>query len=358
VKAISPGLRILELGDMSLLKSCFPNQSTFIFTGAGSQAPPPGIAYRPFSPATFVEILRGLHRRDWDLIFCYPPATPLWDCRRGAVGALSSLSRMIFRFRTLGAYAGRVGGIPLVVIDLNDTRRVPAPCLPLLDRSVLYFKRELPLDPAKSLFDVTPQFRSHDRVMTSRFYERNRSKLKPVSASVPDAIAEMAQSIRSEKSVDVFFAGSLNSEIRRRGFEELRLLSERGIVVDVSSGGLSRREYLQRCARSWLTWSPEGYGWECFRHYEASLCGSVPILNAPSITRYAPLEDGVHAIMYPDRPGGLVQTVETALSQKPALASIADSARLHALSHHTHGRICEHIVGLSLDLVRHPLSAG
>ena len=351
--AIDPGLRVLELGDRHLFKSSFPEQSTFIFTGATSQAPPPGSPQRPFSPATFVEILRGLRRRDWDLIFCYPLAAPLWDCRRGAAGALSSLSRMIFRFRTLGAYAARAGGVPLVVIDLNDTPRVPAACLPLLDRSVLYFKRELPFDPAKALFDVTPQFRTHERVMTSGFFQRNRSKLKPISASVPDETAEMARDIRPDKTVDVFFAGSpTNSEIRRRGFEELKLLSERGYVVDISSGGLSKREYIERCARSWLTWSPEGYGWECFRHYEASLCGSVPILSAPGIMRYAPLEDGVHAFVYPDRPGGLVHAVETALSQKSGLTSMAERARLHALSHHTDGRVCEHIVASSLELLK------
>jgi hypothetical protein len=350
---IEPGLRILELGDWSLLKACFPEQSTFIFTGASSQTPSSEESHRPFSPATMFEVLRGFRRGDWDLVFCYPPGIPIWDCRRGPAGFLSSLSRLFFRFRTLGAYVARAGKIPLVVVDLNDTRRVPASALPLLDSSVLYFKRELPLDPAKLLFDVKPEFRTHARVMASPFFERNRLKFRPVSASVPDSIAEKARNLRPEKTVDVFFAGSrMNSEIRRRGFEELALLSERGYVVDISTGGLGQREYLERCARSWLTWSPEGYGWECYRHYEASLCGSVPILNAPSILRYEPLEHGVHAILYSGRPGALVAAVETALSNKPALASMADRARLHALSHHTHGRICEHIIASTLELVK------
>jgi len=357
VNAIDPGLRILEIGEFSLFKKCVPEQTTFIFTGANPRLLPK-VAHRVFSPAVLFEVLQGLRRRDWDLLFCYAPALPLWDCRRGASGALSMLARLIFRFRSLGTYLARSAGIPLVVLDFNDTLSVPIPGLPLLDRSIVYFKRELPLDPAKALFNVVPRFRTHKRVMTSSFFERNKSKLRPISAGVPEETAQLAKDLRPEKTVDVFFAGSpMNSEIRRRGFDELKALGERGYVIDISSGGLSKRDYLDRCARSWLTWSPEGYGWECLRHYEASLCGSVPLLSAPGITRYAPLEDRIHAHVYADRPGGLVRAVETALSQKPALSLMAARAREHVLAHHTHARICQHMVASSLDLLQQPAVA-
>jgi hypothetical protein len=354
VSAIDPKLRILEIGEFSLFKRCLPEQTTFIFTGANPRHLPK-IAYRSFSPASFFDILQGLRKRDWDLMFCYPPPLPLWDRRRGAAGALSMLARLIFRFRGLGTYLFRSAGIPLIVLDYNDTLSVPVPGLPLLDRSVAYFKRELPLDPAKALFNVAPRFRTHKRVMASTFYERNRTKFRPISAGVPEETTRLAKDLNPEKTVDVFFAGSpTNSEIRRRGFEELKTLSERGYVIDISNGGLSKRDYLDRCARSWLTWSPEGYGWECLRHYEASLCGSVAILSTPGIARYAPLEDGIHSHIYSDRPGGLVDAVEAALSQKPALKLMAESAKRHVLAHHTHARICEHIVATSLDLILRP----
>jgi hypothetical protein len=357
VNVIDPKLRILEIGEFSLFKRCVPKQTTFIFTGANARHLP-DIAYRPFSPASLFDIAQGLRRRDWDILFCYAPAQPLWDRRRGAAGALSTIARLLFRFRSLGTYFVRSADIPLVVLDYNDAPNVPVPGLSLLDRSVAYFKRELPLDPAKALFDVTPGFRTHKRVMTSAFYQRNRSKFRPISAGVPEETARLARDLNPEKTVDVFFAGSpTNSEIRRRGFEELEALGKRGYVVDISSGGLAKRDYLARCARSWLTWSPEGYGWECLRHYEASLCGSVALLSAPGITRYAPLEDGVHAHIYPDRPGGLVDALEAALSQKPALKLMAERARGHVLAHHTHARICEHIVATSIDLMQRPAVA-
>ena len=76
-------------------------------------------------------------------------------------------------------------------------------------------------------------------------------------------------------------------------------------MVDVCEGGLSKGEYLRRCARAWLTWSPEGYGWECLRHYEASLCLSVPVLSPPGILRHFPLQDRVHAIYYAAEGSGL-----------------------------------------------------
>jgi len=350
--AVDPRLRILEIGEFSLIMTCLPEQTTLIFTGANARRAP-ALEHRSFSPTLAVEIIQKLRRGDWDLVFCHPPAQPLWDPRRGVVGGLSLLTRLAFRFRTLGTYVARVGGIPLIVLDLNDMSSIPAPGVPLLDESLLYFKRELPLDPAKALFNVAPRFRTHKRVATSRFFERNRDKLQPISSGVPESTAEIAKDLRPEKTVDVFFAGSaINSEIRRRGFEELKALRERGYVVDVSSGGLTRQEYLERCARSWLTWSPEGYGWECFRHYEASLCRSVPILSAPGILRYQPLEDGIHAHMYPARSGGLAQKIEAALSDKAALARMAERARLHVLTHHTFARISEHVIASSLDLLQ------
>jgi len=344
MNAIDPQLRILEIGEFSLFNQFIPEQTTFIFTGAnpGRMA---GIPFRRFTPATMPAILRSFLRGDWDLVFCYPPAMPLWDRRRGALGMLSTLARVLSRFQTLGTYLARRSKNPLVVLDFNDMSSIPAPGLALLDRSVAYFKRELPLDPAKALFNVAPRFRTHERVMSSRFYERNRSKLMPISIGISEETVRMAVRLTSEKTVDVFFAGSsAHSEIRRRGFEQLRALAQMGYVVDICHGGLSKREYLERCARSWLTWSPEGFGWECFRHYEAGLCLSVPILSAPSITRYAPLLEGVHAYNYPVESNGLIDVVQKALAQKPTLEIMARSAREHIISHHTHARLCEHIV--------------
>ena len=77
--------------------------------------------------------------------------------------------------------------------------------------------------------------------------------------------------------------------------------------VDIADRRLSQTEYWKRMSQAWLTWSPEGLGWDCFRHYEAPLAGSIPVINSPTIVRYVPLIDGVHAFYYqPDDPKVLV----------------------------------------------------
>ena len=98
-----------------------------------------------------------------------------------------------------------------------------------------------------------------------------------------------------------------------------------------------------------MTWSPEGFGWDCFRHYEASLCLSVPVLSPPTIARHAPLLDGVHALTYPVEGDGLAAVIREALQDKARLARMAQTARDHVLLHHTQDRVCCHILVTALN---------
>jgi glycosyltransferase involved in cell wall biosynthesis len=341
-------LRILEIGEFSLFKRALPDQTTLVFTGANPRSLQ-DLDFRPFGPTMLPGLLRSLKRSEWDIVICFAPERPLLDCRRGLGGLLAAISRALFRFRTLGTYTVRVPHpVPLVVLDYNDMTTVPRPALKLLDRSIAYFKRELPLDPAKALFDVAPRFRTHKRIMASKFLQRNGDKFRPISVAIPEETVRLALATRTEKSVDVFFAGSMHSVVRQRGFEQLKALAQSGCSIDICPGGLSRAEYLERCARAWLTWSPEGFGWECFRHYEASLCLSVPVLSPPTIARYQPLLDGVHAFTYPVEADGLAAVIRRALENKPQLAAMARNAREHVLQHHTHERVCRHILETAL----------
>jgi hypothetical protein len=140
---------------------------------------------------------------------------------------------------------------------------------------------------------------------------------------------------------------------RARGLEVLRELQREGYRIEIHEGGLPRREYLQRCAKAWLTLSPEGYGWECFRHYEAALCLSVPVLGPPGILRHEPLLAGVHAIYHPAEGDGLRNAVIAALADKPSLTRMSSAARAHVLRHHTHTRVTRHILESALALMRH-----
>jgi hypothetical protein len=342
-------LRILEIGEFSLFKVAMPQDTTFVFTGVNRRAAD-HIEHEPFGPAMLPGLLRSLRRGEWDIVVCFPPARPLLDCRRNVAGLAVALYRLLFRFRTLGTYFAQARArVPLVVLDYNDMQTVPRSALKLLDRSVAYFKRELPLDPGKALFDVTPAFRTHRRLMESKYFRRNIDKLRPIGLAIAEDTVREALATQPEKSVDIFFAGSVDhSAIRQRGFAQLKALAAQGYSVDICPGGLSRSEYLQRCARAWLTWSPEGYGWDCFRHYEAGLCLSVPVISPPNVTRYQPFVDGTHAFFYPVEGDGLRTIVTRALQNKAQLTAMAQAARKHVIGHNTHARICEHILEAAL----------
>ena len=132
--------------------------------------------------------------------------------------------------------------------------------------------------------------------------------------------------------------------MRDRGLAELARLAVAGVTVDLATSRLPLEEYLARCARAWLTWSPEGLGWDCFRHYEAAACGSVPLINQPSILRHAPLLDGVHCFFYEIEGDGLQRTVRRALADKDALRRMAEAARAHVLQCHDRAALCRYVI--------------
>ncbi len=139
--------------------------------------------------------------------------------------------------------------------------------------------------------------------------------------------------------------------MRQRGFSELLALRDRGFVVDIPERQLSQSEFYRRCAQARLTWSPEGLGWDCFRHYEAAMCRSVPLINQPTIERYRPLLHGSHAIYYDVEAGGLTRAATAALSDRPHLEVMGRAARDHVLTHHTPEAIARYVVRTSLATI-------
>jgi glycosyltransferase involved in cell wall biosynthesis len=107
---------------------------------------------------------------------------------------------------------------------------------------------------------------------------------------------------------------------------------------------------------AWLTWSPEGLGWQCFRHYQAPLAFSVPLINEPTIARYRPLIDGVHAFYYqPDDPDSLGRVIRAALADQAQLRTIASAARAHVLANHIQPRpLADALVRMGLGLEEAP----
>jgi glycosyltransferase involved in cell wall biosynthesis len=335
---------IIEIGDKAFIASAFPEETLYYPTLTPRDAPA-GVRVI----GSLFELWRLLGDPAVRLVVCHPTFYAPWSWRH--------LTRIIFarhifsgRFPLVRTFAPQLlrwrRRAPLAVLDQEDLPLINRNNLFLLDRCRLYFKRELPADHWR-LFLKT----AHPNLPTARFRSLDRwtageSRLRPVSLGLPSTFEGAPDPASVPKRFDVFFAGRMeaSSSLRPRGLAELRALADQGVSVDVPDGPLPREEFYRRCAGAWLVWSPEGYGWDCFRHYEALACGSVPLINSPSIERHQPLLSGEHALYYDVEPGGLSRAIVAALADKPRLAAIAERGRAHVLAHHTPDAIARYIV--------------
>jgi hypothetical protein len=190
------------------------------------------------------------------------------------------------------------------------------------------------------------------RIRRDPRWQRRLAKLRPVSlqAGLLDLESSDAD-IFSGKTSDVFFAGAIegNSTVRSHGLGQLRKLADRGFKIDIATERLAHGEFCRRMSRAWLAWSPSGLGWDCYRHYEAPQCLAVPVINYPTIARYRPLEDGVHAVYYAPEGDGLICAIESALADKDKLRRMAVAGRAHVRRNHVGPAFCERVLRLALQ---------
>lgn len=350
------GPRILEIGFSPYLYAAFPRTTDFYSTWSDERSSDRTCGRHIVTLGSLPGLARRLADPTYDIVAVHALPYSSWSPR--------ALSRTLFRrsvlrgslpiFRAMGQQLlrGKVHA-PIAVLDFDDAAVIDRANAFLLDRATVYFKRELPPDHWQAF---TGTF--HWRVPTSRFRDsppnRERTaKLAPIALGI-EIGAEQQPTARpvsaSEKTADVFFAGKVrnSSTVRERGILELDALRGKGYIIDVPTEPISKEEYFARCARSWIVWSPEGYGWQCFRTWEAALCGSVPLMNNPTIEQHRPLIEGEHTLYYPVEPGGLTQAVTSALANKDRLSAMGAVARSFVLTHHTRQALARHIVETTL----------
>lgn len=345
-------LRFLELGVELLFKRAYPQQTDMYYSGTRHHSWY-GNGCETLSPRNFWSALKKLKRGEYDLIVAHPPMYAPWQPR-------SFLTMLKYRplsyptglfsnyaFQYLLRY---VRHTPIVVTDIMDSFGIGTHNHFLFDRCQAYYKRELPTDNWLVFYGTAHRNLPGKSFRHKARYQRYVEKLRPLSIGAYPEVEQLAQHIQAKKKVDVFFAGTTSniSTVRARGIEQLLALREQGVTVDIPEQPLPREEFLRRCAAAYLVWSPAGFGWECFRHYEAGLVGSVPVLSTPTIERHRPLLDGVHALYYPVEGDGLTRVVLNALRDKRRLEAMGQAAREHVQRHHTHGALCRHIVNETL----------
>jgi hypothetical protein len=311
-------MRILEITRCGFFKALHPDNTCWIRWGSSLTADEPN---RPdgFGLPTFGEILWRTRNGAYDLVVL-PAVHPehRFDEPWHKLVAKFILKRVARSGVVPGLVSRLAGACPHVIVDTGDDRRLCETTIRLFPKSLLYFKRELDLD------------------RTAR-----SGRVRPLPFFLPN---ETLIPRRWQKDIDVFFAGTLCNGVRSDAVEAVRNLSTRGLRVVISSAPMPYPDFMDALARAWLVLSPEGYGWDCYRHYEACLAGSVPLINRPTYRRPLFLQDRVHCFYYYPTEGALVELLLAALANKDKLMRMAEAGRRHVLANHTRSAVARYML--------------
>ena len=315
-------MRILEISRSGFFKALQPESSHWIRWGSPLTADEP---YRPeaFVSSSIANALWHIRNNAYDLVvlpaihpdhrFDQPRHKLVAKSMLQALGRSPAISRLLNRHI--------IGSNPHAIVDIRDERKLCETTIRLFPQHMLYFKRELDLD-----LITDPQV---------------RDRMRPLSLFVPN---ERRLPPPRPKDIDIFFAGELCNKIRADAVEAARSLSARGLRVTIPRTPLPYPEFMAALARSWLVLSPEGYGWDCYRHYEACLAGSVPVINRPRYRRRLYLEDGVHCFYYDAERGSLAGQLLALLVDKSRLVRMAEAARQHVLANQTRSAVARYML--------------
>jgi hypothetical protein len=345
-------LRILEIGGYDFFASAVPQQTELLWSSM--KLPPPGVS--ALGPLKLIRALMRLRRGAFDLVVIHAPQYAPWHPRsflmtlrdwhvRAPLGLFANFaSRLIHWFHR----------VPVAAIDLSDSCLIGRHNFSLLRACAAFFKRELPSDHwlvfCKSGYPNFPGRRWRSKPRNVALV----GKLRPINCDVPSLrygnLSLPVEPPAPMKKTDIFFVGAVhgNSTVRAAGLEELRQLQRDGYVIDLPTERLAPPQFFKRMSEAWLAWSPAGLGWDCGRHYEAPLAGTVPLINYPSILWDAPLRDSEHCVFYSLEPSGLARAARQALADKPRLRDMARAASEHVATHHTLGARAERVTSLVL----------
>lgn len=313
----------------------------FLHTGTGKDVL--AKQNRP-TPALIKDALRG----KFELIFAGHNSFPYPNPRKSWVKNFANLTWAVMRHPNLltgGRFPYTRVGARLAGIDMADRPVVDNRWFPILDSCVCFFKRELPQNPSNAFLYTTPRTEDNGNVLALEEFQRRIKKLRPISLGIDPGFCNQYQSWDIPKKTDVFFAGDVvNKPNRLSGLNQLERLAKNGFAVDIAREKIPHEEFMRRCAQAYIVWSPEGLGWECLRHYEAALGGSVPLIQAPTIQRYRPLIDGKHALYYYIEGDHLAIRIGEALQNRTRLTEMGRTAREYVLRWHTHEALGRYVI--------------
>ncbi len=324
-------------------------EAEFLHTGVGRD-----IFGRQKRPTR--EILADARNGKYDMVISGRSEFPVFNPRKNFLRNLFNTSLKVMRYQHLLAGEFPYAKIPTCLVGL-DCR-----CCPVidngrfqeLDRSVCYFKRDLPQNPCNAFLYTHSKTECSLNVLNTEPFKRWVAKLRPISLGINDAQAAKLAAIQAPKTTDVFFAGDIALKPNRMaGIKQLERLKSEGLKIDVATERLPHDEFIRRCAQAHLVWSPEGAAWDCYRHYEAGAAGSVPLMQSPPSYCYAPFKDNENAIYYYVEGDHLAERIRQALQDRARLVAMGQAARRHVLQWHTHLALSRYVI----DETRRTLAA-
>ena len=341
-------LTILEINHLDFIKEAFPAETeridtNFVLrTGQGTLAKIRAVA------GQFARLCKACLRPAPDLVFCRCLGRFIY--RRNLSPPINVLRLLMGWFIKLCVWAQVARGARLAVIDQLDELTIDARDMFLLRRCSYYFKRELPQNTWNVFLRVQPPHGEFNDLTFHPAYRLHLHKFAPVSLGITAEKIRRIEEVTGrmadeEKTIDVFYAGPVHhSTVRVAGLPWMHELQRRGYTVEVYEESLPFEDFVAKMRRSWLVWSPEGQGWDCYRHYEVCVAGSVPLINQAGTRRHQPLRPGRHCVQYAVEGDDLCRQAESALANRNALRDMAVAAREHVLKFHTHERLGEYMV--------------
>jgi glycosyltransferase involved in cell wall biosynthesis len=340
-------MRLLELGEYPFISAYAPTVSDFYNP---TKLVRPG--HRRLDWPAFLDLRRKLRAGAYDLVVYHLAAkiTAPWHRARGPLSDLAFLASSAFQFNRVAWHffhrALRDTNVPLVVVDRQDSPRITRTEVEWLDRCQFWFMRELPTNHLNLFLNMDSRCGDITNIARRDIIRRNLAKIEPFSIGFdPSYFRALAEPEPEEKIHDVFYIGRNHvSTVRERGIRELQALRDAGRRILIPEERLPKEEFFRTCSRAWLVWSPEGQGWNCFRHYDALMSYSVPLINSPTIEQREPLRHGEHCIYYAPESGGLTRAIDEALQDRPRLLKISAQGRAHILEHHTLRQLTRHVL--------------
>jgi len=322
-------VRVLEISRDPLFKSVYPQLTSWLQIGPYLE---PYNEYTRLPELTRCKVapaIIGLLFRRYDLII-FPavrkrhPGDKLSPRKARIRYLLTYIASQPTTGRIIALLLG-LEGIPHIIRDVVDDTDLAEVSLSLLPNATLYAKREV-----------------LEEQLGKRVDRRSKYGKGPLLMYLPMAFQteEYLSVPKGEKKSDVFFAGQMNSPQREQALETLGELHCEKLRIDLPKERIPFRDYLRRMSEAWLVVSPRGYGEHCYRHYEALLMGSVPVINTPEQSVYYDLKHEKSCLFYEPTPEGLKNCIRTALADKEKLEKIAETGADLVKTVHDKKAIC------------------